>query len=294
MRKVLLTGGTGLIGQALVPALQKAGYEPLLLTRRQGVQPPYVQWNGRKIPASLSGEGIVAAINLVGANIAGQRWTEAYKRELWESRVEPTRNLAKWLYAHAPQARLLSASAIGYYGAGLSQERLTEDSPAGEDFLAGLAQAWEAAAQEAPQPPVIFRLGVVFARQGGAWTKLHSAFRLGVGSYFLPGTQGFSWVHIADVVKAFIWALEQPEKAGIYNLTAPHPISNKELAQAILRRKGGLLLLPVPEAILRIALGEMAMTLTRGAYVLPKRLLAEGFKFSYPTIEAALQELLPS
>lgn len=294
VRKVLLTGGTGLIGQALVPVLRKAGYEPLILTRRKSPEPHMILWNGREIPRDLSGEGIVAVINLVGASIAGQRWTEAYKKELWESRVEPTRHLVAWLRDHAPQARLLSASAVGYYGSSLSQERLTEESPAGTEFLAGLAQAWENAAREAPIPPVIFRLGVVLSREGGAWIQLRRAFQMGIGSYFLPGTQGFSWVHIVDVVRAFLWALEQPDKSGVYNLTAPHPVSAESLARAILKHKNGLFLVPVPGAVLRAILGEMTITLTRGAYVLPRRLLAEGFTFTYATIEAALRELLPS
>ncbi|MCS7153328.1 MAG: TIGR01777 family oxidoreductase [Bacteroidia bacterium] len=293
MRKILLTGGTGLIGKALLPALKKAGYQPLVLTRQKSHLPDAILWNGRDIPPTLSGEGIVAAINLVGASIAGQRWTESYKRELWESRVEPTRNLAQWLRKNAPQARLLSASAVGYYGATLSQERLTESSPPGRDFLAGLAQAWEAAAQQAPQPPVIFRLGVVLSQEGGAWVQLRRAFRLGIGTYFAPGHQGFSWVHIADVVRAFMWALEQSDKAGIYNLTAPHPLSAKELSKAILRCRGGFLLLPLPESLMKVLLGELALTLIRGAYVLPQRLLAEGFTFIYPTIDEALKELLP-
>lgn len=294
VKKVLLTGGTGLIGQALIPALRKAGYEPLILTRQKRSDPHFVQWNGRELPAHLSGDNLVAAINLVGASIAGQRWTEAYKRELWESRVEPTRQLAAWLRTHAPQARLLSASAIGYYGSTLSQEGLTEASPAGRDFLSGLAQAWESAAMEAPAPPVLFRLGVVLSRAGGAWVQLRRAFILGIGSYFLPGIQGFSWVHIADVVRAFLWALEQPDKSGIYNLTAPHPVSAKAFAQAILRHKKGLFLIPIPEMLVTALLGEIATTLTRGAYVIPHRLLAEGFTFTYPTIEEALRELLPS
>lgn len=291
MRKVLITGGTGLIGQALVPVLRQAGYEPLILSRR--AHPSYIWWDGRHIPTTLSGEGIVAAINLVGASIAGRRWSESYKRELWESRILPTQNLVRWLRDRASQARLLSASAVGYYGHSLSQERLTEESPAGTDFLAGLAQAWEAAAQEAPQPPTIFRLGVVLAKSGGAWPQLKKAFILGVGTYFAPGTQGFSWVHITDVVRAFLWALEQPDKTGIYNLTAPEPLGARALAQAILRRKGGALLLPFPSPLLRASLGEMAITLTRGAYVIPQRLLKEGFTFRYPTIQSALEELLP-
>ncbi|MEN3040102.1 MAG: TIGR01777 family oxidoreductase [Bacteroidia bacterium] len=294
MKKVLLTGGTGLIGQALLPHLIQAGYEPLILSRRPHSKPSMIPWNGREMPAHLTGEGIVAAINLVGASIAGRRWNQAYKQELWESRVEPTKNLARWLSKEAPGARLISASAVGYYGLSLSQERLTESSPPGSDFLAGLAQAWEAAAYEAPTPPTILRLGVVLSRAGGAFPQLLKGFQLGLGTYFAPGIQGFSWIHIEDVVRAIMWSLEQTDRRGVYNMTAPEPISAKALAQAILKRKKGCFLFPIPETVAQLALGELAMTLIRGSYVVPQRLQAEGFSFRYPTIDLALNELLPS
>ncbi|MCX8111727.1 MAG: TIGR01777 family oxidoreductase [Bacteroidia bacterium] len=293
MRKVLLTGGTGLIGQALIPALRKAGYEPLVLTRQAPQSPAFIQWDGRHIPPHLSEEKIEAVINLAGANIAARRWTETYKRELWESRVELTHQLSQWMQRYVPQARLLSASAVGYYGHTLSMERLAETSPPGTDFLAGLAQAWEKAAQEASPSAVILRLGVVLARTGGAWIQLRRAFWFGIGSYFLPGVQGFSWVHLTDVVRAFLWIMEQPAKTGVYNLTAPQPVSAKELAEVILRRKKGLLLVPIPESALRFAFGEMALTLTRGVYAVPQRLLSEGFSFTYPTLDEAVRDLLP-
>ncbi|MCS7297145.1 MAG: TIGR01777 family oxidoreductase [Bacteroidia bacterium] len=294
MRRVILTGGTGLIGSALFPALRAAGYTPLVLSRRPGKEPDRLKWDGQHIPSTLSGEGVVAAINLVGASIADRRWTESYKRELWESRVIPTQNLSAWLSRYAPTARLISASAIGYYGATLSSDILTEESPPGTDFLAGLAQAWEEAAQEAPTPPTIFRIGIVLSPAGGAWKQLRRAFIDGVGAYFSPGQQGFSWIHITDVVRAFLWALEDESRRGVYNLTAPYPLSAREFAQAVLQRRGGGLLLPIPSGLIRFFMGEMAEALVRGAFVRPQRLLKEGFTFQYPTIEEALTQLLPS
>jgi len=265
-----------------------------VLSRRPGQLPQatVIQWDGTSFPAWLSGENVVAVLNLAGAGIADRRWTPAYKQILWESRVQATQAAVAWLREKAPSVRLISASAIGYYGSGLSPAHLTEDSPAGKDFLAGLAQAWEAAAQKAPTPPVLLRLGVVLSRTGGAWPRLRQGFRAGVATYFAPGTQGFSWIHIQDVVRAFLWALTHPPAQGPYNVTAPQPVSARAFAEAVGRHLKSWLLVPLPAAPLRWFLGELADTLTRGAYVLPARLLEAGFSFEYPTLDAALQDLL--
>lgn len=294
MPKVILTGGTGLIGQALLPALRQAGYETIVLSRRS-VSLPGVQvhrWEGTSFPPSLPAEEVVAVINLAGAGIADKRWTPAYKQVLWESRVHATQAAVAWLREKAPSARLISASAIGYYGSGHSQERLTEESPPGKGFLSGLAQAWEGAAQAAPTPPVLLRIGVVLSREGGAWPRLRQGFRAGIGTYFAPGTQGLSWVHIQDGVRALLWALTHPTAQGPYNVTAPQPVSARAFAQAVGRHLQSWLLVPLPAAALRWLLGELADTLTSGAYVLPARLQEAGFSFEYPTLEAALQDLL--
>ncbi|MCX7980340.1 MAG: TIGR01777 family oxidoreductase [Bacteroidia bacterium] len=293
MVEVLLAGGSGLIGEALGKALAEAGYTVGVLTR-QRKSFPFAEtfvWDGLH-PPRIDTQKLIAVVQLSGAGIAERRWTEAYKRTLWESRVESTRGLTAWMRTYAPAARLISASAIGYYGASLSQERLTEESPPGQDFLAGLAQAWEKAAQESPKPPVIFRIGVVLSPAGGAWPKLRQAFRFGIGTYFAPGLQGFSWVHIVDVVEAFLWAIRRPEKSGVYNLTASEPVSAKAFAQAVAQALHYPILLPIPESLLHLLFGEIATTLTRGAYVVPHRLLAEGFAFRYPTLSAALADLL--
>jgi len=293
--RIILTGGTGLIGRALLPALRQAGYEPIVLSRRSVSLPEaeVVPWDGVRFPSSLPAEEEVAVINLAGAGIADRRWTPAYKQVLWESRVQATQAAVAWLRDKAPSGRLISASAIGYYGSGLSSARLTEESPPGKDFLAGLAQAWEAAAQEAPTPPVLLRLGVVLSRTGGAWPRLRQGLRAGIATYFAPGTQGFSWVHIQDVVRAFLWALTHPEAQGPYNVTAPNPVSARAFAEIVGRHLKSWLVVPLPAAPLRWILGELADTLTRGAYVLPARLEKAGFSFQYPTLEAALQELWP-
>ncbi|MCS7188578.1 MAG: TIGR01777 family oxidoreductase [Bacteroidia bacterium] len=296
MSCVIIAGGTGLIGRRLGFALKERGYKVIVLSRRS-ISFSFGEvkkWDGVHVPSDLVKEPILAFVNLAGASIAERRWTSAYKQVLWESRVNTTEGIVEWLREYRPEVRLLSASAIGFYGATLLQEELTEESPSGEDFLAGLVQAWEGAAQKAPQSPLIFRIGIVLSPEGGAWPRFLGAFRWGIGFYFAPGQQGFSWIHIEDVVKAFIWGIENPEKRGVYNLTAPEPVSAKKFAKAIGKMRGTHLLLPLPEALLKGVLGERAKLLTRGAYVKPARLLTEGFSFKYPTLHAALGALLRS
>jgi uncharacterized protein (TIGR01777 family) len=293
--RILITGGTGLIGQALTKTLREQGKDLLILTRQkrpaqEGVT--YHTWDGQNPPKDLSPEGIEAVIHLVGASIAGRRWTAAYKEVLWHSRVEATQRLIAWLKAHQISPRFISASAVGYYGHTLSDQRCGETAPSGEDFLAGLARAWEAAANEAPSPPFIARLGVVLAQEAGALPQLLRGFRLGVGSYLAPGHQGFSWIHIQDVVRAFLWALAHPEAVGPYNVCAPQPLSARRLAEAIAQRQRTWLLLPIPRGPLYWVYGELADTLHKGMYAVPDKFSQAGFSFLFPTIEAALQDLL--
>ncbi len=294
--RVLVTGATGLIGRALVRALLDRGDEVHLLTR-QRLEPqekviPH-QWNAQAMPASLEPGQIDAVVHLAGASVAGKRWTKAYKETIWHSRVETTRLLVRWIGAQP--LRFVSASAVGYYGNDLSSERRTEASLPGKDFLAGLAQAWEAAAREAVNaPPFLARFGTVLSKEDGALPKLLNGFRFGVGTYPGPGAQGFSWIHLEDAVQVLLWALDRPQASGPYNVCAPHPVSGLAFAQAVGRYRGTYLLVPLPPPLLQLALGEMASLLTRGAYVYPERLLAEGYAFRYPTLDEALSAILSS
>ncbi len=293
--RVLLTGGTGLIGQALKEALVARGDEVTILTRRPRPAEgsiTYVVWNGKELPASLQPDAFQAVVHLAGASIAGQRWTAAYKEVLWHSRIDSTETLATWLGKAKTPLRFISASAVGYYGHTLSQALCTEESPPGEDFLAGLARAWEAAAQKAPIPPFIARFGVVLSREGGALPKLLQGFQLGVGTYFAPGVQGFSWIHIQDVVKVLLWAIEHPAVSGPHNVCAPHPVSARQLAEVLRQHKRAFLLLPIPRGPLYWLYGDLAHTLHKGQYAVPERLLKAGFVFAFPTVEMALADLV--
>ncbi|MEQ8263390.1 TIGR01777 family oxidoreductase [Pseudohaliea sp.] len=292
---VLVTGGTGFIGSALVPRLRGDGHEVTILSRGKhadggGVR--YVQ----SLDALADDAGVDAVINLAGASLNGRRWTEAYKREMVASRLHTTaavvalcRRLAR------PPSVLVSASAIGYYG-DRGDETLDEQSSMGEGFSAELCRDWEAAAREAEAlgtRVVLARLGVVLDREGGAFVELSRPFRFGIANWLGSGRQYLSWVHRADVIAAFAFLLEQEALAGPVNVTAPAPVTHRTLCAALRRRLTTLPGMPVPGFVMRIMLGEVAdELLLAGQKVLPKRLEAAGFAFHYRDIDSAVGQLL--
>ena len=295
MMHVLVTGGTGFIGSALIPRLRGDGHEITVLSRGK-----HSHDNGIRYVQSLDEIAdtatVDAVINLAGASLNGRRWTEAYKREMVESRLETTgavvglcRRLAR------PPSVLVSASAIGYYG-DRGEETLDEQSSAGKGFSARLCRDWEAAAREAEASGTrvcLARLGVVFDREGGAFTELSRPFRFGIANWPGGGRQYLSWVHRSDVVAAFAFLLQRDELDGPVNITAPAPLTHRELCAALRRKLTTLPGMPVPGFVLRGLLGEVAdELLLAGQKVLPKRLEAAGFQFHYPDIDSALRQLL--
>jgi uncharacterized protein (TIGR01777 family) len=294
--RVAVTGSSGLIGAALLPALRDAGHEVLVLVRREPRAPDEVGWD--PAAGALAAErlrGLDAVVHLAGATI-GRRWTAGRKREILESRTKPTRLLAEALAELEPRPRaLVSASAIGFYG-DRGDEQLSERSGRGEGFLAEVVEAWEAAAQPARDAGirvVNLRQGLVLSRDGGALQRLLTPFRLGVGGRIGSGRQWWSWVAPADVVGAYLWALEAPDAAGAVNVTAPHPVTNAEFARALgraLRRPSAL---PLPAAAVRLLLGEMGEELLLASQrVLPVRLEESGYEFAAPELEDALEATL--
>jgi uncharacterized protein len=305
-RRVAVTGATGLIGTALVGALQRRGVEVTVLSRdatrarerlaRAGLEPVEAfDWDAMREPAPTAAlHGRDAVAHLAGENVA-QRWTAQAKASIRASRVIGTRNLHAGLAASERRpGALVSSSAIGYYGSH-GEEPLDEDAPAGDGFLAEVCVAWEAEAAKARElglRVVGVRTGVVLAGDGGALAKMLPPFRLGIGGPVAGGRQFVSWVHRDDVVGIYLAALDDPRWSGAVNATAPEPVTNRELARAlgrVLRRPAAL---PVPAAALRLLYGEMAEIVTEGARVMPAKPLVLGYEFAQPRLEPALATAL--
>ena len=289
--QILVTGGTGFIGQALLPALTAAGHEVLVLSRgrhqdRKGVR--YLQ-DLDSLPAETP---VDAVINLAGASLAGRRWNAAYKREIVASRIETTRSILELVTRldRAPGV-LLNASAIGYYGAS-DDTPLDESAAPGQGFSAELCQQWEqvaAGAETAGVRVCLLRLGVVLDAGGGALAEMARPFRLGVANWIGDGHQYLSWVHRSDVVAAMLLLLENEALSGPFNVTAPAPVTSRELCDALKRQLRTLVTLPMPAAMMRLMVGEMAdELLITGQRVVPAALTSAGFAFHHRTIDSAL------
>jgi hypothetical protein len=307
--RVVITGGTGLLGGALAGALGTAGDEVVLLSRSGAPAPPGERaWTGAPGTRSLrwSGgedttgwghllDGCDAVVHLAGESIASGRWTDARKAQLRDSRVRTTRAVVAAIAAAArPPRVLLSGSAVGYYGQ-RGDTRLVEASAPGTDFLAGVCVEWEreaARAEAAGTRVCLLRTGVVFSRRGGALEKMLLPFRLFAGGPVGDGTQYLSWIHLDDWVALVRWLLARSED-GPFNLTAPEPVTNAEFARAAGRALSRPSWLPVPGFALKAMMGEMAEALLLGGQrAVPQRAMAEGFAFTYPTIGEALADLV--
>ena len=290
---VLITGGTGFIGRALVPELLSQGDTVTILSRS-----PCESGPSQRYITDLTQikDPVDAVINLAGASLADKRWSDAYKAEIVASRVALTQGLVDWMSGlNVPPRVLLSASAIGYYGHS-DEAQFTETSPAGAGFSAALCQQWESAAVRAESlgtRVVALRLGVVFDRDGGALKPMMQSFKMGVGSWMGSGGQWLSWVHRWDVIRAIQYLIANSASTGAYNVTAPAPVRHKAFATILANRKPTLFNMGVPGFAMRLLLGEMANELLlSGQKVLPERLAAEGFTFNFASLDSALIDIL--
>jgi len=292
--RIAVTGSTGLIGTALVAALRDGGHRVIRLVRQTPASEDEIAWDplaptGGLAPGAL--DGFDAAIHLAGANVAGRRWTAAYKQEIRASRVRGTRALAGALAAaSAPPSVLLSGSAIGWYGDTRGRE-VDESSPAGSGFLPSVVREWEAAARRAEEAGirvVTMRSGVVMSRRGGVLARMLPPFRLGLGARLGSGTQVMSWITLADYAAIVSFLLAHPEITGPVNLTTPHPVTNAEFTSALAAavHRPGLLFLP--ERALKLAIGGVSSDILASARVMPRRLEAAGYRFRFPDLPAAL------
>jgi uncharacterized protein len=292
--KIVVAGGTGFIGVPLVRELEKLG-ETVVLTRdpakvRVGRG---VAWDASP-GGSWAGEvaGADAVINLAGENIGEGRWTDEKKQRILNSRIDATRALVDAIERHPRERVFISGSAIGIYG-DRGDEILDESSEPGEGFLAEVCKAWEEAASGARSSrTVIPRFGVVLAADGGALPKMALPFRLFAGGRVGNGRQWVSWVALEDLIRLLVEAVENSAMKGVYNVTAPEPVRNDELAKALgaaLRRPA---VMPAPAFALRLALGEMADALLLASHrVLPRRASNEGFRFSSTEILPTLRRI---
>lgn len=295
--RILLTGGTGLIGQALCRHWAAVGHE-LIVWSREPAKVAGLCSGARGIAAlqEIDGLELDAVVNLAGAPIADRLWTEARRALLWESRVYLTGELVRWLGQQPkPPAVLVSGSAIGWYGE-CGEKPVDEDSPAGhEDFASELCFAWEQAAMEAEDYGIrvcCVRTGVVLAPDGGMLARMLPAFRLGLGGRLGSGRQWMSWIHIDDEVGLIDYLISNLECQGPYNACAPQPVRNADFTRALAQHLHRPAILPAPAVALRTLLGELSGLLLGSQHVLPRRAGEAGYRFRFIELDAALTDLL--
>lgn len=304
---VIITGGSGLVGRALTRSLTQDGHEVIILSRApekvSGLPQAAraVQWDAR----TAAGWGDLldetdAIVNLAGASLKGEgfipsRWSKSRKALIRQSRLDAGAAVLQALRAASKKpAVLIQSSAIGYYGPS-GPEPLTEDAPPSDDFLARLCVAWEkstAEAQEMGVRQVVIRTGIPLTMEGGAFPLLVLPFKLFVGNTFGDGRQYYAWIHFADYIAALRFLLERPDASGVYNLTSPNPVTNREFAATLGRVLKRPSFFPIPAFVLKLALGEVSTVVLDGQRVIPQHLQSEGFEFRYPELQPALRALL--
>lgn len=301
--KIFITGGTGFVGSYIADTLAEEGHSITILSRRTTSNKPahknisFVEGNPQK-PGNWTSylKDHEVIINLAGASIF-TRWNKKAKIRIKESRILTTQNIVNELKKITDkEITLINASAVGYYGCHNDDAVLSEDSPAGNDFLAEVSKSWEYEAfkaQETGIRVIICRFGIVLGNGGGALEKMLRIFRIGAGSPLASGKQWFSWVHIEDLTCIISFIIQKKHLSGIFNCTAPNPVTNKELTKTLAKILDRPAFLPaVPAIVLNTILGEFASVLVKGQRAYPKKLIAEGFEFQFPILENALHDLL--
>jgi uncharacterized protein (TIGR01777 family) len=300
--RIVIAGGTGFLGLPLASSLARDEHDVVILTR--GAASPSGRGEPRSIARKPNGDsrpwasavdGARAVINLAGESIAGKRWSAPQKQRILDSRVLATRSLvAAIAKSAAPPPLLISGSAVGYYGL-LGDEIVTEESPAGSDFLAGVCVQWEAEAMRAASDRtrvVCMRTGVVLERDGGALPPMLLPFKLGAGGPVGSGRQYWPWIHRSDWIALVRWALETSTVSGPVNATAPNPVTNADFARALGRAMHRPAFMPAPAFALRLMLGEMADALVlSGQRALPAKAQSLGFGFKYARVHDALRAI---
>lgn len=313
MPTVLITGGTGLIGKALSPMLLRKGYHVIILTRNasaissqvsavsdQQSNISYAQWN---VETSEIDKAAVAKadyiIHLAGAGVAEKRWTDKRKKEIIESRTKSSALLIKALQENGSNVKaVISSSAIGWYGpdnANSLQKGFTEDTASSPDFLGETCKVWEGSIKPVEalgKRLAILRTGIVLSNDGGALAEFKKPLKFGIAAILGGGNQITSWIHIDDICRMYIYALEN-NISGVFNAVAPHPVTNKTLTLSLAKAIKGksYIAVHVPAFILKMVLGEMSVEVLKSANVSVAKFQQMGFQFLYPSIDAALGNL---
>ncbi len=307
MSTILITGGTGLVGSALTPLLVALGHQVIIVSRTPKAPNEknisYIAWNVKA--QTIDDKAIAKAdyiIHLAGAGVADKKWTEERKKEIVESRTESSTFLIEALKQTPNKVKaVISASAIGWYGDDKNlkskKKEFTEEDSADSLFLGETCRLWEESINPVEQTGirlVKLRLGIVLSNDGGALAEFKKPIQFGIAGILGSGKQVVSWIHIEDLCRIFMYAMENETLRGAYNAVAPTPVRNKELTLTLAQKMRGRFFIPlhVPAFVLKLMLGEMSVEVLKSATVSYKKIQAAGFSFLYPTIVVALEDLI--
>lgn len=296
MKKILVTGGTGLVGKELCSRLQKDGYQVSILSRSKNPNGPYPTFTWDYQTGHLEAgafEGVDAIIHLAGAGVADKRWSAERKKVILESRTLTSQLLYDQLKSTPNQVKtIIAASAIGIYGSENSPNSMTEESPVGTDYLAEVTKEWELATSQFEKLNIRLaqlRIGVVLSNKGGALMKL---LEPPVAAALGKGDQDMSWIHMDDVVGIFLWAIKNESANGPFNLVAPAPLTNLEFTKIAAKIfKKPFIPIPVPKFVLQIMLGQMAEIVLGGSKISSQKIVDAGYHFQFPDFEEAVKNL---